>query len=118
MRTGLIVFGVVFLVLGGLLFYVPTQTAKSTTTVTTPQNTDTYTTQRSLNIPPSLTYAVLAIGAILLVLGFALPGPKVIVKDTAPAPAKSSSIVETSEHVETADGKKRKTVHERHETSE
>ena len=114
MKTGLIVFGVIFFVIGGLFFFLPSQTAQATTTTVGETTTDTRTSYATVSIPLPVTYAVLLIGLILLVLGFATPSaPRKL-------PAQTSDVSEstTSEVTETgdeADGvKKRKVTHERH----
>lgn len=76
MKTSLILFGVIFLVIGGVFYFMPSQTAQATTTTVGP-TTDTRTSYATIQIPPSVTYATLLIGLALLALGFILPGPAV-----------------------------------------
>ena len=110
MRTGLIAFAVIVLVLGGLLYFVPTQTAQATTT-TIGETTDTRTSFATVTVPIVWTYTVLIAGLILLVLGFALPGPRVEVKRTS-----GHSSMRMKEQIEDDDGHKRTVV--RHEERE
>jgi hypothetical protein len=110
MKTGLIGFGVFFLIIGGLLYFVPSQTAQATTTTVGATSTDTRTSYATISVPLPVTYAVLLIGLVLLVLGFALPGPQ-----AAPIKQSSeSSSTEIREDSETDDGTKRKVTHEHH----
>jgi TRAP-type C4-dicarboxylate transport system permease small subunit len=109
MKTGLIAFGVFFLIIGGLLYFVPSQTAKATTTTVGATGIDTRTSYATLSVPLPVTYAVLLIGLVLLVLGFALPGPQAPIKQSS-----ESSSTEIREDSETDDGTKRKVTHERH----
>lgn len=116
MRTSLVIFGVIFLVIGGLFYFMPSQTAKATTTTVGAVTTDTRTSYATVSVPLPVTYAVLAIGLILSVLGFALPGPRPSTKQQTPVgPATSeSSTTETKEDSETNDETGRKVVHTRH----
>jgi len=72
MRTGLIIFGVIFLVIGGLLYLVPIQQIKAGTTTVGQGNVDTRTSSASLTVPTEWAYASAIIGLVLLMLGFAI----------------------------------------------
>jgi hypothetical protein len=115
MRTGLIVFGVIFLVLGGFLFFRPSQTAQATTTTVGEATADTRTSYATVTAPPSLTYASLLIGLVLLVLGFALPGPRAPVVHDAGTDSEVST-TEVDEERELDDGVTRKVTHHKHVT--
>src|SRR3989344_1441694 len=104
MRTGLIVFGVIFLVLGALLYFVPTPSAGAT--VVLEQSARTW--YASLAVPISITYAILAIGVILFILGLVLPGEVVVKTEKA---AETPHIVKTKERIE-GTGKNKKIVRE------
>ncbi len=111
MRTGLIVFGVIFLVLAVILWAMPAQTAGATTTTYDDGTVDTRTTYATVAVPWPATLAVGLIGLVLLVLGLTLPGPRQVVKIDTP-----SRVTHTSESVETnSDGGKRRVVREHHE---
>jgi hypothetical protein len=75
MRTGLIIFGVIFLVLGGLLYFVPMQEIKADTTSVGNEGTDTRTSSANVTVPAEWAYASGIIGLILLIFGLAIPGP-------------------------------------------
>jgi len=109
MKTGLIVFGVIFLVIGGLLYFMPTQTAQATTTTVGAATTDTRTSYASVSMPLPVTIAVLFIGLVLLVLGFALPSAQAPIKNRS-----ESYSTETKDNLVTDDGIERKVSHERH----
>ena len=59
MRAGLVVFGIIFLVLGVAAYYYPSQTVSSSTFV----------------IPIEWSYVAMAIGFLLLVFGLVIPAP-------------------------------------------
>lgn len=73
MRTGLVVFGVIFLVIGGLLYFVPMQVFKADTTTVDNDSIDTYTSSAEITVPIGWAIASAIIGLILLVLGLAIP---------------------------------------------
>jgi hypothetical protein len=114
MRTSLIVFGVIFLVIGGFLYLMPSQTAQATTTTVGENSSDTRTSYATVSVPLPVTYALLVIGLILAVLGFALPGPR------PNGPRVEDSTTHTEEHftetsdVEHDDGTTKKVAHEKH----
>lgn len=70
MRTSLIVFGVIFLVLGALLYFYPSQSLGAQTS-TGGQVTNS---SAVFNIPIHWSYGLMIIGAIFLLLGLMLPG--------------------------------------------
>jgi hypothetical protein len=73
MKTSLVIFGVIFLVIGALLFFVPMQQIEADTTTTDGGNTDIRTSSASVTVPAGWAYASMIIGLILLVLGFVIP---------------------------------------------
>src|SRR4030042_2712695 len=75
MRTSLIIFGVIFLVIGGLLYFVPMQQIKADTTTAGSGGADTRTSSASITVPVEWAYASAVIGFILLMLGLIIPGP-------------------------------------------
>jgi len=75
MRTSLIIFGVIFLVIGGLLYFVPMQQIEADTTTEGSGGADTRTSSASITIPAGWAYASAIIGFILLMFGLIIPGP-------------------------------------------
>lgn len=74
MRASLIVFGVIFLVIGGLLYYVPMQQIKASTTTSGAGTTDVRTSSANVTVPIEWAYASAIIGFVLLMLGLTIPG--------------------------------------------
>ncbi len=102
MKTSLIVFGVVFFVLGIVGYYLPDQTAAATITTVGEGNTDTRTSYTSYAIPWQLTFALSVIGGVLFIMGVMIP-------------TKNPEIIdETKENVTSGTGKHRKVLHEEH----
>jgi uncharacterized membrane protein len=115
MRTSLIIVGVIFLVLGILLYFLPTQRVTADTSTTGDGSTDTRTSSARVTVPVEWAYASATIGLILLILGLAIDNP-VIRTSKARSGSKSDSYekrVESKEHVEDSDGKKHHVVTER-----
>jgi len=112
MRTGLIIFGVIFLVIGALLYFVPMQQIKADTTTTDGGNTDTRTSSASVSVPVEWAYASGAIGLILFILGLAIPSSN---KKSDSKKDSYDSVVESKENIEVGDGNKRKIIRERTE---
>ena len=75
MRTSLIIFGVIFLVIGALLYFVPMQEFKANTTTTEGGDVDNRTSSASVSVPVGWAYASIIAGLILSILGFAIPNP-------------------------------------------
>jgi TRAP-type C4-dicarboxylate transport system permease small subunit len=74
MRASLIIFGVIFLAIGGFLFFVPIQQFSVDTT----SGSDTRTSSALLTVPVGWSYTSAIIGFILLVFGLAIPGQKAV----------------------------------------
>jgi TRAP-type C4-dicarboxylate transport system permease small subunit len=72
MKTGLIIFGVIFLVIGGLLYFVPMQTIQANTNTSGGGSTDTRTSSASVTVPAGWAYASATIGFILLIIGLVI----------------------------------------------
>ncbi|MBI4150568.1 hypothetical protein HY492_00415 [Candidatus Woesearchaeota archaeon] len=102
MKTGLIVSGVVFLVLGLVAYLLPTQTAAATITTVGDGDTDTRTSYTTYAIPWQFSLAFVAIGGVLFIIGAFIP-------DVTP-----ESLDETKEKVVSGKGKQRKILREEH----
>ena len=112
MKTGLVIFGVIFLVIGGLLYFVPMQQLKADTTTTGNGATDTRTSSATVTVPVEWAFGAGIIGLVLLVLGFVIPD------SSARSDSKRDSyekVVESKENIEIGDGNRRKIVRERTE---
>ncbi len=109
MRTGMIIFGVILLILGAVFYFVPTQSASAVTTTVNDGGVNTSSSSAAVSIPWALTLATSLIGAVLLILGLAFPGPY----DRHTAAADSTHEVEKRDHLD-SQGRKHTTVHERH----
>lgn len=76
MKISMIVFGIIFLVFGGLVYYVPMQEVSAGTTI----DGDITNASAKLIIPVEWSYASLALGGFLLVFGLIIPGQKEVVQ--------------------------------------
>ena len=116
MRASLLIFGVIFLVLGGLFYFVPMQQIRADTTTTGGGTTDTRTSSANITVPVEWAYAFAIIGFILFIFGLAIPSPVRIrrVRDDSRRDS-YEKVVETRKDVESDDGNKHKTVIERKE---
>lgn len=112
MKTSLIIFGVIFLVIGVVLYLVPMQQFGANTTTIGNGNTDTRTSSAGVTIPVEWAYASAIIGFILLVLGFVIPGSS---RRSDSKKDSYDNVVESKENIEVGDGNKRKIVRERTE---
>jgi hypothetical protein len=115
MRASLLIFGVIFLVLGGLFYFVPMQQIKADTTTTGGGVTDTRTSSANITLPVEWAYAFAIIGLILFIFGLAIPSPVRRIRDNSKKDS-YEQVVETKEDIEVGDGNKRKIVRERTET--
>jgi len=115
MRASLLIFGVIFLVLGGLFYFVPMQQIKADTTTTGGGVTDTRTSSANITVPVEWAYAFAIIGIILFILGLAVPSPIRRIRDASKKDS-YEKVVETKENIEVGDGNRRKIVRERTET--
>lgn len=112
MRTSLIIFGVIFLVIGGLLYFVPMQEIKADTTTTGNGNIDTRTSSARVTVPIEWAFASAIIGFVLLIFGLVIPNP--IIRSDSKKDS-YEKVVESKENIEVGDGNKRKIVRERTE---
>ncbi|MDO8508914.1 MAG: hypothetical protein Q7S27_04485 [Nanoarchaeota archaeon] len=112
MRTSLIIFGIVFLVIGGLLYFMPMQQIEADTITTEGSNVDTRTSSAMVTVPIAWAYALLIIGFILLILGFAVSD--IIVRDSSKKDS-YDKVVESRENVKVGNGDKRKIILKRTE---
>jgi hypothetical protein len=103
MNTSLTVFGLVFLVLGGLLYVLPMQAFTAQTTTVGGATSDTRTSSTWVNIPVQWAYAVAIFGLLFFLLGLAIPSQETIEKEAH---------VVTTKNVETGRGKDHKVVRE------
>ncbi len=110
MRISLVIFGVIFLVVGGLLYFVPMQEFKANTTTTGNGNVDSRTSSASITVPFVWAYASAIIGEVLLLLGFLIPG---VNKQHNSKRDSYEKVVESKENIEVGDGNKRKITKER-----
>ena len=112
MRTSLIIFGVIFLAISVLLYFVPLQQIKADTTTTEGGKTDIRTSSASVSIPVEWAYASGAIGLILFILGLGIPSSN---KKSDTKEDSYDTIVESKENIEVEDGNNRKIMRERRE---
>ena len=89
MRISLIVLGIIVLATSLFFYYMPITTAGAATTDIVDGETTTRTSYASLIIPIQITFALMAIGAVFLILGLAIPSA-----------ASTSSVIQTREHFE------------------
>lgn len=76
----MIIIGVIFLIIGALLYFVPMQNFSADTTTAEGGNTDVRTSSVSVDIPVGWAYTTTIIGFILLVLGLSLPSSLKVVR--------------------------------------
>ena len=111
MRKSLIIFGVIFLVMGGLLYLIPMQEIKADTTTVGNGDTDVRTSSARVTVPIGWAYASIIIGFALLVLGLIAPSPTI--RDDSRHDSKKDSykkVVESKEDMDIGDGNNRKVV--------
>lgn len=112
MKTSLVIFGVIFLVIGGLLYFVPMQEVKANTTTTGNEGTDSRTSSARVTVPMEWAFASAIIGFVLLILGLVISNP--ITRSDSKKDS-YEKVVESRENIEVGDGNKRKIVRERTE---
>jgi uncharacterized membrane protein len=115
MRTSLIIFGVIFLVIGGLMYLVPMQEVKADTTTVGNGATDVRTSSARVTVPIEWAFASAIIGVILLAFGLAIPNPTMKSNSKKDAKGSYETVVESKEHIEIGKGNKRRIVRERSE---
>ncbi len=108
MRISLIIFGVIFLVIGGLLYFVPMQEISADTTTSGGGDVDNRTSSARLSVPVEWAFTSAIIGLTLLILGFVIPG------STRNKSKKDSydNVIESRENIKIGKGNKRKIVRE------
>lgn len=74
MKTSLIIFGVIFLVLGGFFYFVPILNLSADTSTASGGSTDVRTSSASVTIPVGWAYSSAIIGFVLFVIGLVAPG--------------------------------------------
>jgi uncharacterized membrane protein len=114
MKISLIALGVIFLVLGTMLYFVPMQEFKAKTTTIGNGNVDNRTSSANIIIPIVYAYASTAIGLILTILGFVIPSSNGRRND----PKKNSyynKVIESKENIELGRGNNRKIIREKTE---
>ena len=97
MRIGLIVAGIILLIIGSLLYYVPTDTGSVTKTTVQAGDVTTRTVYGTLLVPAVVSLAIALIGFALLVLGFAISAPYIEVRGAEASQVVESDDVEDSE---------------------
>ena len=97
MKPILVILGLIFLVMGVVVYRMPIQTAGVTTTVSGESGTDTQTAYSSLTLPFQVVIGSIIIGAVLFILGLIFP-------DKIAPKVEEGVYVETKEHVDN-DGK-------------
>ncbi len=80
MRASLIIFGIIFLVIGGLLYFVPLQKFNVNTTTTGTGGANAQTSSASFTVPIGWSFTAAIIGLVLLILGLVIPGSSRVVR--------------------------------------
>jgi len=117
MKTSLIIFGVIFLVIGMMLYLIPMQRVSADTTTIGNSGVDTRTSSASVTVPVAWAFASALIGLILLILGISISGSTR--RNDSRNDSKNDSyekVVESKENVEIGDGNKHKVFKEHTET--
>lgn len=78
MRPGIFSIGVVLLIIGALLYFIPNPGAGATTTTIGEGVATSSTSYGFLNVPIYITYVLMALGLIMMILGLALPEHEVV----------------------------------------
>jgi len=118
MKTSLIIFGVIFLVVGGLLYFMPMQVVRADTTTVGNGNIDSRTSSARVTVPVEWSLASVIIGFVLFILGLTIPGPIARRDSRKNLHDKDSydKVIESKENIEVGDGNKRRIVREHIET--
>jgi uncharacterized membrane protein len=118
MRTSLIIFGVIFLVVGVLLYFMPMQVLRADTTTAANGNVDSRTSSARVTVPVEWSLAAVIIGFVLLMLGLIVPSPLSRRDSRKDYHDKDSydKVTTSKEDVDVGDGNKRKVVREHIET--
>jgi hypothetical protein len=75
MRTSRIIFGVIFLAIGGLLYFLPMQELIAKTAAVMGGNFDKRTSSEGITVPVQWAFASVILALVLLILGFKIPSP-------------------------------------------
>ncbi len=91
MKTSLIVLGVIFLVLGGILYLYPSQSFSAQTNVAPTGENNPVNSSARFQIPVEWSYALLIIGGLLLFFSLVIPSPELasVVPIISPVPVVS-----------------------------
>jgi len=117
MRTSLIIFGVIFLVVGGLLYFMPMQVLRADTTTVGNGNVDSRTSSARVTIPVEWAIASVVIGSVLFVLGlFPSPVTRRDLRKNHRDKDSYDKVIESKENTEVGDGNRHKIVREHIET--
>ena len=119
MNSSLIIFGVIFLVIGGLLYIMPMQVLTADTTTAGNGGTDSRTSSARVTVPVEWAYASAIIGFVLLLFGLVIPNPSIKNDSNLRSDSKNHSykkVVESKENFDVGDGNKRRIVRKRIET--
>ena len=73
MRFGLVVLGIIFLVIGGVLFYYPSQTFSAQTDSGPTGESNPVTSSAIFSVPVEWSYALLIMGGLFLLIGLLTP---------------------------------------------
>ena len=109
MKTSLIVIGVIFLVTGGLLYFIPMQEVVAHTTTVGNGSSDSRTSSARITVPTDWSFASATIGFILLILGLLISNASIRNDSKKDSYEK---VVESKENSEDSDGNKHKIVKE------
>jgi uncharacterized membrane protein len=111
MKTGLVIFGVIFLVIGGLLYFLPLQQVTADTTTTGSGTTDVRTSSARVTVPIEWSFGAAIIGFVLLILGLVIPDSSVSIRSDSRRDS-YEKVVESKEDIDAGDGNRRKIVRE------
>ncbi len=84
MKPGLLVIGIIVMVIGAVLYFLPSQAASGTATTFTNGVRTSSTAITNVVIPSALALGALALGFLLFALGILLPGTSVRIIESEP----------------------------------
>jgi hypothetical protein len=82
MRASLIIFGVIFLVIGVLFYLVPNQEIQANTTTGASGEDTVVTSSARVSVPEAWAIAFAIIGLVLFFLGLVIPSRKTVIRDS------------------------------------